>query len=115
MQQTFNSVDGLYLHEECLLIYTIMKYQLRKQSTAEIEKLNIEIKSRNKIKEGKSKPSPKISGFVNKITIKSWSTSSTSNSNSDADQPHCREESISEGEDIGIRKYRERSRVDIIN
>ena len=40
MEQTFNFLDGLYLHERCLLIYTIMKYQLRKQGAAEIEKLS---------------------------------------------------------------------------
>ena len=33
MQQTFNRLDGLYLHEMCLLIDAIIKYQLRKQST----------------------------------------------------------------------------------
>ena len=40
MQQTFNSLDGLYFHEICLLIDARMKDQLRKQSAAEIEKLN---------------------------------------------------------------------------
>ena len=37
MQQTFNCLDGLYLHEGCLLIDTIMKDQLSKKSAAEIE------------------------------------------------------------------------------
>ena len=40
MQQTFNSMDGLYLYETCLLIDTIIKYNLRKQSVAEIENMN---------------------------------------------------------------------------
>ena len=44
MQQTFNRLDGLYLHEICLLIDTIIKDQLRKQSAAEIERLNEETK-----------------------------------------------------------------------
>ena len=60
MQRTFNHMDGLYLCEICHLIDVIMKNQLRKQSAAEIEKLNRETKSINKIKEGISKPSPKI-------------------------------------------------------
>ena len=30
---------GLYIHEKCLLIYTIIKYQSRKQSAAELENL----------------------------------------------------------------------------
>ena len=37
MQQTLNFLDGLYFCEECLLIDTIMKDQLRIQNTAEIE------------------------------------------------------------------------------
>ena len=40
IQRTSNCMDGLYLFEKCLLIYTIMKDQFRKQSAAEIEKLN---------------------------------------------------------------------------
>ena len=59
MQQTFNHMDVLYLREIFHLMNTIMKDQLRKQSAAEIEKLNREKKSRNKRKEGTSKPSPK--------------------------------------------------------
>ena len=59
MQQTFNQLDGLYLREMCPLIDTIMKYQTRKQSAAEIEILNREKKSRKKIDEVTSKPSPK--------------------------------------------------------
>ena len=38
MRQRLNFMDGLYMHEKCLLIDTIKKYQLRKQSAAEIEK-----------------------------------------------------------------------------
>ena len=48
MQQTFNRLDGLYLCEICLLIDAIIKDQLRKQSAAEIEKLNREKKARKK-------------------------------------------------------------------
>ena len=40
VQRTFNPLDGLYLSEICLLIDATMKDQLRKQSAAEIEKLN---------------------------------------------------------------------------
>ena len=40
-QQTFNSLDGLYLCEICLLIDAILKDQLRKESAVEIEKINI--------------------------------------------------------------------------
>ena len=68
MQRTFNRLDGLYLNERCLLIYVIMKDQLRKQSAEEIEKPNREKNSRIKIKEGTSKPSPKKPRFGNKRT-----------------------------------------------
>ena len=44
MQQTLNHMDGLYLHEGYLLTYTTMKYQLREQSAAKIEKLDREKK-----------------------------------------------------------------------
>ena len=37
MQQTFNRLDGLYLHEVCPLIDTIIKYQSRKHIAAEIK------------------------------------------------------------------------------
>ena len=50
MQQIFNRLDGFYSHEICLLIDQIMGYQMRKWSVAETEKLNREIKARNKIK-----------------------------------------------------------------
>ena len=36
MKKTFNCLDGLYLHERFLFIYTIMEYQSRKWSVAEI-------------------------------------------------------------------------------
>ena len=42
IQQTFNRLDALYLCEICLFVYAIMKYQTRKKSAAEIEKLNRE-------------------------------------------------------------------------
>ena len=45
-----------------------MKDKMREQSAAEIEKLNIEKNARNKRKEGKYKPSPKNSCFMNTIT-----------------------------------------------
>ena len=48
MQHTFNCLDGLYLNEFFLLIDTIIKYQSRKQSAAEIEKLNREKTARKK-------------------------------------------------------------------
>ena len=59
MQRMFNRLDGLYLHEECLLIDTIINDQSRNQSAAEIEKPNREKKAGNKRKEGISKSSPK--------------------------------------------------------
>ena len=40
IQRTFNPLNGLYLHETYLFIYTIKEEQSRKQSAAEIEKLN---------------------------------------------------------------------------
>ena len=70
MQQTFNILDESYLREICLLIYTIIKYQTRRHSAAEIEKLDGEENSIKKRKEGKSNPSPKKSCFRNKITRK---------------------------------------------
>ena len=36
MQRTFNSLDGLYLHENFPLIDTIKEDKLRKQSAAEV-------------------------------------------------------------------------------
>ena len=57
MQRTFNCLDRLYLHERFILIDAIVKDQLSNQSEAEIEKLNREKNSRNKRKEGTSKPS----------------------------------------------------------
>ena len=42
MQQMFNHLNVLYLREKMLLIDTIMKYQFRKQSAAEIENMNRE-------------------------------------------------------------------------
>ena len=38
MKRTFNRLYGLYMHEKCPLIDTIIKYQSTKQSAAEIEK-----------------------------------------------------------------------------
>ena len=46
IQRTFNHLYGLYLREICLLIGVIMKYQLRKQSSEETEKLNREKKAK---------------------------------------------------------------------
>ena len=42
MQQTFSCLDGLFMDEKCLLIDTIKKSKLRKQSAAEVGGLNIE-------------------------------------------------------------------------
>ena len=39
MQLTFNCLDGLCIHEKCLLTDTIKEYQWRKQSAEKIEKL----------------------------------------------------------------------------
>ena len=39
MQQTFNRLDELYLRERILFIDAIMKYQMRKHSAEEIEKM----------------------------------------------------------------------------
>ena len=68
MQRIFNFLDGLYLRERYLLIYTIMRDQLRNQSASESEKLNREKKYRKKRKEGTSKSSPKTFYFVNNTT-----------------------------------------------
>ena len=51
----FNRLDGLYLHEKCLWIYTIIEDQYRKQIAEEIEKLNREKNPRNKRKADTSK------------------------------------------------------------
>ena len=56
MQRDFNHLDGFYLIEICILIDVIMEDQTRKRSAEEIEKSNREIKSRKKIKEGKTNP-----------------------------------------------------------
>ena len=72
-------MDGLYLRERYILINAIMKYQLRKKSAAEIEKLNREKNSRNKRKKGKFNPSTKKACFVNKTNRTSRETSNTSN------------------------------------
>ena len=92
-----------------------MKDQLRKQIAAEIEKLNREKKYRNKRKEGTSKPSPKTSCFVNKITQISQATSNTYKLNFIVDIPHCSKASSSEEEDIGIRKGRRKIHVEVIH
>ena len=59
MQQTFNRLYGLYLHEKYHLIDTIKENQPKKQSVAEIENFNRDKKAKKKRKEGTSKPSPK--------------------------------------------------------
>ena len=50
MQRTFICLDVLYIDEGFLLINTIMKDQLRKQSAAEVERLNRDKKDRKKEK-----------------------------------------------------------------
>ena len=97
------------------MIDTITKDKFRKQSAAEIEKLNREKNSRNKIKEGTSKPYPKKILFVNKTTQTSWATSKTSNSNFNANIPQRSESNNSKEEDIGMRKCRRKMNVEIIN
>ena len=67
MKQTLYRLNELYLREICILVDAIMIDQFSKQSAAETEKL--EKHSRNKRKEGKSKPSKKPC-FVNKTTQK---------------------------------------------
>ena len=101
MQQTFNFLDGWYLHEKGFLMETIIRNQSRKQSATEVEILNRK-KDRNKNKEGTSKPPPEKSCFVNKTTRKSRETSNTYYSNFNADTPQWSEGSISEEEDIGM-------------
>ena len=51
VQRTFNSLDGIFLRERCLLIDTIIKDQLRKQCTSEIEILNREKRTETKERE----------------------------------------------------------------
>ena len=50
MQQTFNRPDGLYLHEAILLIDTIIESQSRKQSAAEVDRLNRKKRIETKIR-----------------------------------------------------------------
>ena len=50
MQRMFNRLDGLYMDEIFILIDTIKKDQLRKQSAAEVERLDREKKRRKKIR-----------------------------------------------------------------
>ena len=56
------------MDEMFILIDATKKDQLRNQSVAEVEGLNIEKKDRNKEKEGTSKPSPKKGCSMNKTT-----------------------------------------------
>ena len=111
----FNSLDVLYQNEICPLIYTIIKDQLRKQSAAEIEKLNREKKSRNIRKEGTSKPSPNKTCLVNKTTWTSRARSNTLDSNVNAHIPQWSEARSSEEEDIGMHKWRGKSNFEIKN
>ena len=69
----------------------------------------------NKKKGGKSKPSPKKGCSVNKTTRKSQATSNTSNSDFNVDISQWSEASSSEEEDIGMRKCRRKSYVEITN
>ena len=113
IQQTFNSLDGLYLREICILIYMIIKDKFRNHSVVEIEILNKEKKERNKRKENTYKPSPKT--IVNKITRTSRATSNTSNSNINDNIPQLSESISSEDEEIGMSKCRRKINVEIIN
>ena len=92
-----------------------MKDKLMKESAEEIERLNREENSRNKIKEVTSKPSPQKYFFVNMTTRKSPATSNTSNSNFNAYITQWSETSSSEEEYIETRKCRKKIHVEIIN
>ena len=94
VQRTFNSLDVLYLNEKCLLIDKIIKYQLRKHSEAEIEKVNRE-KVRKQKKGRYIQAFSKKSGFVNKTNRTSQATSNNSNSNFNANIPQFSEASSS--------------------
>ena len=48
MQRMVNRLDGLYLNEKFILIDTMKKYQFRKHSAVEFEKIVKEKKDRNK-------------------------------------------------------------------
>ena len=48
MQQTFSCLDGLYINETNILIDTIKKDQLRKQSAEEVERPDRDKNYRNK-------------------------------------------------------------------
>ena len=85
------------------------------QSAAEVERLDRDKKYRNKNKDGTSKPSPKKVCFVNKTTRTSQAASNISNSDFNAYIPQCSESSGSGEEDIGMRKGRRKSNVEITN
>ena len=110
----FNNLGGLYLREIILLMDTIMKYQLRNQSAAEIEKLNREKKARKKDRKVNLRLLQKPN-FLNKKTGTSRATSNTSNSNFNDNIPQCSEAISSEEEEIGMRKCRGKINVEIIN
>ena len=78
-------MDGLYMEGGFIFMDTIKKYQLKKESAAEVVRLNREKK--DKKKEGTSKPFPKKGCFVNKTTRTSRVTTNTSHLNFNMDIP----------------------------
>ena len=50
MQRTFNRLNELYLHEKIIFIFTIIENQSRKQSAAEVERLNRKKRIETKIR-----------------------------------------------------------------
>ena len=85
MQRMFNLLDRLYIIENCILINTMEKYQLRKQSLAEVKILSR--KKRKQIKWGYIQAFTKKGCFVNKTNQTSLATSNTNNSNVNTDIP----------------------------
>ena len=101
----FNRLDGLYMDEQFILIDAIKKYQSRKHSAAEVERLNT--KKEQKQQKRKIHPSLLKKGcFVNKTTLTSRATSNKSYSNFNADIPQWRKARSNEEEDIVKRNGR---------
>ena len=105
MQRKFIFLDGLYLHEICLLIDTIIENKPRKQSAVEVERPNR--KKGQKQKKGRYIQAFSKKGcFVNKTTRTSRATSNTYTRDFNAYIPHCSGSSSGEEEDIGMCKCR---------
>ena len=93
MLRMCNHINQLYEKEKSLMIYTILTYQSRNESA----------------KENTSKPSPKKCCFVDETKKTSRAKSYSYKSNSNAKKGACSEASISEEEDVGMRKSRRKS------